>query len=499
MRALRHSPGLAAALLLAFSGCDGIGLWSAPREHLEAAGSSSGSGSGASSTSGSGGTSSGSGTTGVTSGTTTSGTTTGSCGGQTAPAIHCARADGASSWFVIGEAPELVCSVDPGPAPTSWSGVTDPAYFTVDARNAPAHLYVGLPATNVPLGFGDTQVAVTVTATFCPGVTSSDVVHLPVVGNNLAADHWDGNIKAYASGGQSLGLFGAAVSLGKPNLVAALDNGDVLVGSSTRIVELDRSGVLVRDFDLTDHTGTPLMPDCGSGCTTEPWGAANDASGNVWLSVNHGRDSNGALYLFDSSGTYASTLPAPGGATPTYWLPTGIARRPDGAMLVTSGDEHDPAYLGIYPAGSTSGSYGSISIPNCTAYPDGGSYQCAPNSTAEAGLSGAWVDPDGTLFVSNLWMFDNDGDLAAYDANSLQFKRASPHTPNTDVFSNQWFRGLTRAGDWLLVAVWNGCVWAVDPQTLLPLPEGRGVNANHCIAADGLIDLRSVAHLGPKP
>jgi len=433
-------------------------------------------------------------TAGTSAGSGGSGGTTGSCAGLTVPAIHCARQGGELGWLVVGETPVITCTVDPGSAPSSWTAAVNPGFFTADARSAPDAVYVNLVASGVPIDFGDTDVAVTVTAHFCAGAATTDVVHLNVVGNTLAADHWEGNVKVYSSGGTSLGLLGGAVVSGSPNMLATLANGDVLVGSSTQLVELSRGGALVKTFDVADHASAPLFPGCGDGCITEPWAAAEAADGNIWVTANSGRDSNGFIYRFSPAGRYLDTVPRPTGANPTYWLPMGIARRGDGAMLVSTGAEQSPAYLALYPSGGVSGTYMQAQVQDCTAS------GCTTPTFNDMGLSGIWIDPDGTLYATNIWEDDEDGDLAAFDATTLAFHRASVHpTSGLDPTYNKWFRGLTRAGDRLLVAVWNSCVWAVDPQTLMPLPEGRGVSANGCIAGTGVIDLRSVAHLGAAP
>ena len=175
MRALRLALGLAFAL----AGCTPDGLATDPRATLDPGSSGStgfttghtgGSLSSATVGSSSGGaaTSSGSigGTSAGSSGGSGSGGTTGNCP-QTGPAptLQCQRSDGSTRWLMTKESVHLDCTLTGAEETPTWSGSVAPGFFSVDVRNAPAVITVGLGEATLPTTFGDTQVQVTLTAT----------------------------------------------------------------------------------------------------------------------------------------------------------------------------------------------------------------------------------------------------------------------------------------------------------------------------------------------
>jgi hypothetical protein len=515
MRALRLALGLAFAL----AGCTPDGLATDPRATLDPGSSGStgfttghtgGSLSSATVGGSSGGPTTGSGSTGGSSAGSTgssssggsgSGGTTGNCP-QTGPAptLQCQRSDGSTRWLMTKESVHLDCTLTGAEETPTWSGSVAPGFFSVDVRNAPAVITVGLGEATLPTTFGDTQVQVTLTATFCQAAPAQTTVSLPVVGNNLITDHYGGRVELFSSGGTDLGHFAGAVFNGSvaPSLIASLSNGHLLIGGQGLLAEVDRTGALVRTFDAVDGAGNDLYPGCpsGSGCTVDPVSAAEASDGKLWVSVNQGQSRNGFLYRFLPSGAYFDTVPAPAAAAgTTYWLPYGVARRSDGAMLVATGDVHDPPHLAVYPAGSTAGSYVAIDMKECD------TSGCSEPTFAEQGLAGLWIDPDDTVFLGNLWADGIASGFGAFDGASLSFLRGTQHPASNDSVANSYGnRALTRSGDMLLAATWTGCVWALDPQTLYPLPQGPGVGSFGCVVSTSVaIDPRGVAHLGPAP
>jgi len=492
---------LALGALIALAGCGD--LLSHPELYSQTGAANGASDStGTSASGGTASTTGGATTGGSTSSSATAGSTTG-CPetGAAGPAITCQRADDSDRWLAVGEQVELHCTVDSGAAPIGFSGATDPALFTVDGRSGPDSIFVGLASTRLPLDFGDTQVKVTVTAHFCHAAPSATVVTLPVVGNLVAADHFGGTVQVFSSGGTALGALASAFITGPPTSLTSLTNGDLLIGTESQLIEVTRAGAKVRDFDLTDHNGASLYPANGQGSPIAPWAAAEALDGKIWVAANADSSGDGFLYRYLPSGAYYDAVPEPTNAQPAYWLPMGVARRADGAMLVTSGSTHSHPYVATYPAGSTVGAYGMVDVLTCTQ-----GAGCVEPSFNDMGLSGLALDPgDGTVYASTIWEQEGTSDLVAFDPDTFAFKSATPHPTNsTDDLSagGYGYRGVARAGDWLVVPVWTGCIKVFDVQTLYPIAgpgAGAGPDARGCLVPGSTTDWRAVAHLGAAP
>jgi len=517
----RLGPACVAILLVGVCACDDEGLYSAPREHLDEATSAvtsnttghttsthgSGNGSGSTgttsttSTTGSGSTSS----TTTTSTTTTTGTsTTGSNCTQSAaaPTLSCSRSDGLTTWLALGSDVHLGCTLTSATeSPSSWSGQDALGLFNVDVRSAPDVVSVGLSDAQVPNNFSDAQLQVTITANFCDEAPAQTVVTLPVLGNSIVADHYQGIVKVFSSAGTDKGLFAATAFTGRPNMIANLHNGDVLIGgwndtlATGFIVEVDRNGQLVHTFDATDSSSNTLYPGCssGSGCEVAPFDAAEGPDGKIWVTINSGVDSTGYLRRFLPSGAYYDTVAEPPSAPISTWLPMGVVQGPGGEMIVATGYGHSPPYLAVYPSGSTAGNFVPIDMKTCDQ-----SGTCTEQSFNEMGLAGLYWDGQDTLYIANSWDDDEDSDLGAFDASTFAFLRGTRHPAGISdlTYNLVGFRSLTGDGDWLLASAWNECGWAVDRQNLYPVPQQTGVSSQGCAVGDqsDIYDPRGIAH-----
>ncbi|MBS2027675.1 MAG: hypothetical protein JST54_07225 [Deltaproteobacteria bacterium] len=520
----RLGPASLAVLVVGLCACNDEGLWSAPRDHVDegttavtgsmgttthGSGNGTGNSSGTSSTTSSNTTGSGSTGTSSTTSTSTSGSTTGAncTHAGAAPTLSCSRSDGLTTWLPLGSDVHLGCTLTGNTeTPSSFSGQDALGYFTVDGRSAPDVVTVGLSDAQVPNTFADTQVSITITANLCDEQNAQAVVTLPVLGNSVIADHYRGLVEVYSSAATDKGLFAGAAFSGRPNMVANLPNGDILIGGwndtvgTGFIVEVDRNGQLVHTFDATDASSNTLYPGCssGGGCEMMPWGATQAPDGKIWVSVNESAFSAGHLYRFTSNGAYYDEVPAPTNQSSVTWVPMGSTLGPGGEIIVANGYQHAPPYIAVFPAGSTVGNYVPLDMKTCVS-----GQGCSDPSFNEMALADVWWDGQNTLYVANTNDDDNDSDLGAFDASTFNFLRGTVHPSNAvnDRTNNSYgFRALTGFGDNILLSVWSGCGWTIDPQTLYPLGPGPGINQNGCAVGDQSViyDPRGIAHFGAQ-
>jgi hypothetical protein len=216
-------------------------------------------------------------------------------------------------------------------------------------------------------------------------------------------------------------------------------------------------------FDSTDHANNPLF-----GGDLEPWGAAQDTEGNIWVSRTSASDpTNNALLIFDGNGNYTQTRDAPGGLSGASWVPQGIAALSDGTVAVAAGGTSVPT-LALFPPGGTP-ILVALPFETCVAVPSGAGASCGGNPRSYGAAAGLLVLGD-KLLVSTQQARPLDSFIGAFTNPDLGFitstARAAP-TTDYGILDMGGLATLANDGVYVVAAqVADACLLALNPQTL---------------------------------
>ncbi len=419
----------------------------------------------------------GSGTTATTGQGTTSGSTTTNpnCheNGGNSPALSCALAQPDAGPVWASAAVEIDCSVGAGETPTRYEVVTNPSYTVVDSHSLTStqQAWVTVVPGMLPSTFPDSTVTATVTAHFCTAAPSTATVTWSVVGNTLIADT-STSIRSFASDGTEVQPFLGPTQVPGPAMVARLKNGNFLAGCApttacTHSLQVfSPAGALVSTFDDTDHAGNPLWP-----MGVRPWGAAEDANGNVWVSGFKGQDSAGVLLVFTGAGSYRSQPDHPADPTKAiaWWVPLGIARLADNSMVVAMGGSlgNEP-YLTRY-AGADPTQPTLIHLGWETCSDTGGPTPTCQMQNYGNGSAAGLLISGGNLLVTST--FSTPSQVMAYSDPGLSLSGASAKRGTSgDDWYNAFLGPITPFGTGYLVGgnFTYDCVYLIAGTTLYP-------------------------------
>jgi hypothetical protein len=443
------------------------------------------------------------GTTTGTSGTLTGGTTGGpTCSVGTAtpgPTLTCTSAQ-ANTQVLAGQTVEIDCQVSGG-THYSWQATASLGGGVVQNRLGDSgKLYVTYPSANLPLGFADTAVEVDVSVSDCDrqSVASTQALSFTVVGNMLVANYEQGTIDAFTSDGNQRGNFLGPGILQHARMIVRLSDGTLLAGGepdSTHkgLVHLDANGNPLANWDDLDHAGNPLWTS-----SLLPYGAAQDATGNIWVTANDSQFSDGAIHRFSSSGTYLDDAPKPAdlATLQAKFAVEGIARLPNGDMVVANASINTP-HVVRYPADGSPPSHVPLGFEVCTDHGPGSQVTCQADSNYPFGAVNSLLMVGPNLIVS---LDDGDESMVGEFDGQLRFLLSTAQNTTSSVdrgLYNIIVPAIAPSGGVLVVSGgFLSCMFALDPRTLYtPDPTGNAPCWNLGGGSDE--GAYGLAHLGP--
>jgi hypothetical protein len=223
-------------------------------------------------------------------------------------------------------------------------------------------------------------------------------------------------------------------------------------------------GGLVLTFDSIDQAGNPLL----SG-DQEPWGAAEDGQGHVWVTRYSPSMTDDAILEFDDTGTYLQVIDPPGDLGGYEWIPLGVAVLSDGTMAVASAGFQVQPTLALFTADGSTQLDVTLAFQSCKDPGNGGTPTCENDNSVYGAAAGVLVRNGQVLVSTQDSPPGPETFIGAFTDPDLGFVLSTAKTTASpdDGFDTTGFNTLADDGVYIIAAqATNACLIALDPRTL---------------------------------